>query len=204
MRRGMHDLVADHPGWEIVAEARTGRQAIEVARHARPEVMVLELSLPELSGFDAIRQARLELPATQICVFSAYEDDAMVMDAFATGARAYVTKSEPGERLLSAIEALERGEPYLSPRATEAVVRGLVHSRAGSPGVGSLDGPLTTREREIAQLFVQGLSARALASRLGITIKTVDTHRAAIMRKLGLRTMADLVRYAIRNRLLQP
>ncbi len=204
VRRGMHDLLAGHPGWEIAAEARTGRQAIEVARHERPEVMVLDLSLPELSGIDVICQARLELPATQVCVFSLHEDEAMVLDAIVAGARAYVTKSDTGPRLVGAIEALERGELYFSPRVAEVVVRGLVRVRSQGPRAGSLDGPLTAREREIAQLLVHGLGTRALATRLGIATKTVDTHRAAIMRKLGLRTMADLVRYAIRHRLVEP
>ena len=202
VRRGLRDLLGGHEGWEIAGEARTGRQAVELARRLRPDVAVVDLSLPELSGLDAIRQIRDDLPQTEICAFSMYEDELFVGDAIAAGARAYVVKSESGIRTLEAVDALARHEPYFTPRVADLVLRALVRARA-SGGSGVAD-PLTSREREVAQLLVDGLGSRAVASRLGITPKTVDTHRSAIMRKLGLSSMADLVRYAIRNRLVEP
>jgi DNA-binding NarL/FixJ family response regulator len=204
VRRGVRDLLSHHSGWEIVGEARTGRRALDLARHARPDVLVLDLSLPELSGMGVIQHVRAELPGVQVCVFSLHEDESTVLRAIAVGARGYVGKSERGLRLIAAIEALERHEPYLSPQAAEVVVRALVQGHVEGRRVASLEDPLTAREWEVAQLLVHGLGARALASRLGIGTKTVDTHRAAIMRKLGLRTMADLVRHAIRGRLTEP
>lgn len=204
VRRGLRDLLGGHEGWEIAGEARTGRQAVEVARRVRPDVVVADLSLPELSGLDAIRQIRSDLPQTEICAFSMHEDELFVGDAIAAGARAYVVKSEPGARVLEAVEALARHEPYFTPRVADLILRALIRARASGGGPGVVADPLTDREREVAQLLVEGLGSRAVASRLGITTKTVDTHRSAIMRKLGLASMADLVRYAIRNRLVEP
>lgn len=203
VRRGLRELLGGHEGWEIAGEARTGRQAVELARRLRPDVVVLDLSLPELAGLEAIRRIRADLPETEICVFSMHEDELFVGDAVAAGARAYVVKSESGTRVLEAVEALSRHEPYFTPRVADLVVRALVRARATGGGPGLPD-PLTDREREVAQLLVEGLGSRAVANRLGITTKTVDTHRSAIMRKLGLASMADLVRYAIRNRLVEP
>lgn len=203
VRRGVRDLLSEHAGWEVVKEARTGRQALEAVEETAPDVVVLDLSLPELSGIDVIRRVHAECPRTVICVFSLHEDERMVGDAIAAGARAYVGKSESAGRLVEALEALERHEVYFSPRIAEALARALVRARCPDQGDPS-SGPITDREREVTQLLVQGLGTRAVAMRLGIAPKTVDTHRAAVMRKLGLTSMADLVRYAIRNRLTEP
>lgn len=202
VRRGVRELLAAHLGWVVVGEARTGRHALDVIRRERPDVVVLDLALPDLAGIEVIRRIRPELPATGFCVFSMHEDEVFVGDALAAGARAYVVKSEPGARLLEAIEALARHEPYFSPRVADLVLLALV--RARSEAGGPIAGPLTAREREVAQFLVEGYGSRAVAQRLGITTKTVDTHRAAIMRKLGLGSMAELVRYAIRHRLVAP
>ncbi len=203
VRHGIRELLTGRPDWQIVGEARTGRQALEVARRTRPDVAVLDLSLPELAGVEAIRQIRAENPHVEICVFSMHEDETFVGDSIAAGARAYVLKSESGARLLDAVDALSRREPFFSPRVAGLVLRALVHARASEDG-GPYADPLTRREREVAQLLVEGLGSRAVANRLGITPKTVDTHRSAIMRKLGMNSMADLVRYAIRHRLVEP
>jgi DNA-binding NarL/FixJ family response regulator len=203
VRRGLRGLIGAREGWELAGEARTGRQAVELARRFSPDVVVIDLSLPELSGLDAIRQIRAEVPGVEVAVFSMHEDDVFVGDAVAAGARAYVLKSEPGGRVLDAVEALARHETYFTPRVADLLVRALVRARSGTPP-GSGTEPLTEREREVAQLLVDGLASRAVAARLGITTKTVDTHRSAIMRKLGLASIADLVRYAIRNRLVEP
>jgi DNA-binding NarL/FixJ family response regulator len=200
-RYGIHELLAGRRDWEIVGDAHTGRQALELARRARPEVVVVDLSLPEVTGVDAIRQLRAEAPEIGICAFSTHEDEELVADAFAAGARAFVLKAEPGTRLLEAIDALSRGEPFFSTRVAGLVVSALVRARAGDRPEAD---PLTPREREVAQLLAEGVGSRAVASRLGITAKTVDTHRAAIMRKLGMSSMADLVRYAIRHRMVEP
>jgi DNA-binding NarL/FixJ family response regulator len=202
VRHGVRELLGARVDWEIVGEARTGRQALDATRKTRPDVLVLDLSLPELAGVEVIRQIRGEIPDTEVCVFSMHDDELFVGDAIAAGARAYVLKSEPGTRLLEAVDALSRREPFFSPRVAGLVLKALVQAR--SDGAGSYAEPLTPREREVAQLLVEGLGSRAVANRLGITPKTVDTHRAAIMRKLGMSSMADLVRYAIRHRLVEP
>jgi DNA-binding NarL/FixJ family response regulator len=200
VRHGIRELLSARPEWEVVGEARTGRQALELARRTRPDVAVVDLSLPELAGVEVIRQLRAELPSTELCVFTMHEDEVFVGDAIAAGARAYVLKSESGTRLVEAVDALARHEPFFSPRVANLVMAALVRARGG----GVPAEPLTHRERDVAQLLVEGLGSRAVANRLGITAKTVDTHRAAIMRKLGMSSMADLVRYAIRQRIVEP
>ena len=202
VRLGIRELLGGRPDWEIVGEAQTGRQALELARRTRPDVAVLDLSLPELAGVEAIRQIRVDAPATEICVFSMHDDETFVGDSIIAGARAYVLKSEPGARLLDAVDALSRHEPFFSPRVAGLVLSALVRARAHGEEADA--DPLTVREREVAQLLVEGLGTRTVANRLGIMPKTVDTHRAAIMRKLGISSMADLVRYAIRHRMLEP
>jgi DNA-binding NarL/FixJ family response regulator len=206
VRRGLRELLGAHAGWEICGEARTGRKALEFARQLRPDVVVMDLSMPEMSGAEAIRLIRGELPDTEVAVFTVHDDEFFVSDAIEAGARAYVLKSEPAERIVDAVAALERHEPYFTSRVADLLVRALVRARTsgqnrqGPPGAT----PLTPREREVAQLLVEGLSSRAVATRLAITPKTVDTHRSAILRKLGLASMADLVRYAIRERIVEP
>jgi DNA-binding NarL/FixJ family response regulator len=202
VRNGIRELLAARPEWNVVGEARTGRQALDLARRTHPDVAVVDLSLPELAGVEAIRQIRTESPETEICVFSMHEDETFVGDAIAAGARAYVLKSESGARLVDAVDALARHEPFFSLRVAGLVLSALVQARATGPAPYAQ--PLTHREREVAQLLVEGLGSRAVASRLGITPKTVDTHRAAIMRKLGMSSMADLVRFAIRHHWSSP
>jgi DNA-binding NarL/FixJ family response regulator len=202
VRRGLKDLLAAREGWEIVGEARTGRQAVELARSLAPAVVVLDISLPELSGIEAIRRIRATSPQTEVAVFTMHEDEVFVGDAVGAGARAYVLKSEPGIRILEALDALGRHEPFFSPRVANLLVRALLRARDG--GSADTEDPLTQREREVAQLLVEGLNTRSVAARLGISTKTVDSHRSGIMRKLGLSSMADLVRYAIRHRLVDP
>lgn len=202
VRQGVRELLAGRPDWEIAGEARNGRQALELAIRLRPAVAVVDLSLPEITGVETIRQIRAQIPETEVCVFSMHEDELFVRDSITAGARAYVLKSEPAARLLDAVDALSRGEPYFSPRVASLVLKALVLTQ--TDGGRPYADPLTEREREVAQLLVEGLGSRAVANRLGITPKTVDTHRSSIMRKLGMTSMADLVRYAIRHRLVEP
>jgi DNA-binding NarL/FixJ family response regulator len=200
VRHGIRELLSSRPDWQIVGEARNGRQAVDLARRHKPDVAILDLSIPELSGIEVIRQIRGELAELEVCVFSMHEDEGFVAEAVVAGARAYVLKSEPGSRLVSAVEALARREPYFSPRVVELVLKALAQAQA--EGTRPYVGPLTPREREVIQLLVEGIGSPAVANRLGISRKTVDTHRAAIMRKLGIDSMADLVRYAIRHRIV--
>jgi DNA-binding NarL/FixJ family response regulator len=130
VRLGVRQLLSVRAGWLVVGEARDGREALELARSERPDVAVLDLTLPELSGIEVIRRIRTELPGTEVCVFSMHEDEGYVVDAVAAGARAYVLKSEPGARLLDAIDALSRKEPYFSPRMVRLVLEALVHATA--------------------------------------------------------------------------
>jgi DNA-binding NarL/FixJ family response regulator len=204
VRGGLRDLLRGREGWHICGEARTGCQAVDLARRLQPGVAVVDLSLPELSGLDAIRQIRSTLPQTEVAVFTMHEGRQFVGEALAAGARAYVLKSEPGARIVEAVAALARQEVFFTPRVAELVVSALLGAWAPGPMPMGTSDPLSPREREVAQFLIGGLAARGVAARLGISAKTVDTHRSAILRKLGLASTADLVRYAIRHRLLEP
>lgn len=197
VRRGLHGLLSDRPGWQVCAEAIDGREAVELALRHRPHIVVLDLSLPALNGVEAIRQIRREVPETEILVYTMHESEQLAREALLAGARGFVVKSDSLSHLVEAIEALARHRAFVTPRMAGAVEEGPASGRR-SP-VPAADQRLTSREREVVQLLAEGKSNKELSVILGISVKTVETHRAAIMRKLRLGAFADLVRYAIRN-----
>ncbi len=193
VRRGVRSLL-DGGRWQICGEALNGREAVEMALRLRPEIAILDISMPELNGLDATRRIHEQAPEIEILVLTMHESEAVARDIVAAGARGFVLKSEAASSLVAAVEALHRHEPFLPSRVAPPLV---VEPDAASP-------VLTVREREIVQLLSEGHSSREVAARLGITVKTADTHRTNIMRKLGLHSVTALVRYAIRNRIVQP
>lgn len=205
VREGVRALLAAQPGWEICAEAANGRQALAAALQLRPDVIVMDLLIPDLNGLDATRQIRKQLPDTEILALSAYEDFSLVQSAFDAGVRAYLFKSHVRAHLIPAIRALLDRQPYLTPEVSDILLSRIQHAAPGSHSPESVPAdpaPLTPREREIVQLLAEGLSNKEIASTLSISIKTVETHRAAIMRKLNIQSLSDLVRYAIRTRII--
>jgi DNA-binding NarL/FixJ family response regulator len=201
VRRGLRSLLETQAGWEICGEAADGRTAVELAHALLPDVVVMDIGLPQLNGFDATRQILERSRRIEILVLSIHDSDQMVREVLEAGARAYVLKSDAGRDLVAAIEAVLRRESFFSPSmvATKPDLRLPALRRSLRPS-----GALTRREREILQLLAEGHTNKAVAKLLGISVKTAETHRARVMRKLGIKSLAELVRYAIRNGFVEP
>jgi DNA-binding NarL/FixJ family response regulator len=203
VRRGVRSLLESHQGWEVCGEATTGRDAVEQSRQLRPDIVVMDLSLPELNGLDATRQILKEAPGIEVLVLTMHHSEELARDVLRAGARGYMMKSDADENLIAAVNTLRRHKPFLTSSVTGLVLDDFIRRGDGAhaelPPVG-----VTSREREIIQLVAEGRSNKEAASTLGISVKTIEAHRANIMRKLQLRTVSDLVRYAIRNKIVQP
>jgi DNA-binding NarL/FixJ family response regulator len=204
MRRGLKSLIEAHAGWEIVAEAHTGAEAATKAEELKPDIAILDISMPELNGLEAARRIRKISPRTEILILSVHYSDRLIRDILEAGVRGYVVKSDSDRDLVIAIEALANHKPFLTPQATEVMLSGLSGARGASPAdPDALKERLTSREREIVQLLSEGKSSKETAAVLGISIKTAETHRANIMRKLGIHSVSELVRYAVRNQIVE-
>jgi DNA-binding NarL/FixJ family response regulator len=202
VRRGVRALLESQPGWEVTAEATTGREAVELAKQLQPDVIVMDLSLPELNGLDATRQIVKESPRIEVLVLTMHHSEELLREVLQAGARGYVLKSDADECLVTAVDSLRQHKPYLTPGVTEFVLD--EYLRADAPLRDMRYAAVTAREREIIQLLAEGKSNKEVALALRLSPKTVEAHRANVMRKLHLRSTSDLVRYAIRNKIVQP
>ena len=202
VRRGVRALLESHPGWEVSAEGSTGREAVELVKRLHPDVVVLDLSLPELNGLDATRQIVKESPSTEVLVLTMHHSEQLARDVLQAGARGYVLKSDADQNLIAAVESLSQHKPFLTSKVTEFVLEGFMRQPESGSDLTPRDAA-TPREREIIQLLAEGHSNKEVASTLGVSVKTIEAHRANIMRKLHLRSISDLVRYAIRNKIVQ-
>jgi DNA-binding NarL/FixJ family response regulator len=182
---------------QVVAEARDGHEAIAEASRARPDVVVIDISMPRLNGIDATRRLTTEMPGIKVIALSMNSDRRYVIAMLEAGAKGYLMKSAASEELLLALAAVSAGETYLSPAVAGGVVERAL--RAGSPETEAPKNPLSAREREVLQLIAEGKSSKEIAKALGIAVPTVETHRRQIMTKLNLRTIAELTKYAIRE-----
>lgn len=200
VREGVRRLVENVPGWEVCGEANDGRAAVALAEKLKPDVVVLDLGMPELGGIEAARQIRRALAATEVLVFTGEEDEQVIHEVFAAGARSYIVKGDVASHLIAAIEALGQHKHYFTTKTSEVVFARYLNGQSGA-GSDKTEG-LTPREREVVQLLAEGKANKQVAAVLGISIKTVETHRAAVMRKLRLESFADLVRYAIRQKII--
>jgi DNA-binding NarL/FixJ family response regulator len=203
VRRGVRSLLESHEGWKVCGEATTGRDAVEQSRQLRPDVVVMDLSLPELNGLDAIRQILKDAPGIEVLVLTMHHSEELIRDVLQAGARGYVMKSDADDNLIRAVDSLRQHQPFLTSTVTGLVLDDYVRRRDAAQADFVAVG-VTSREREIIQLIAEGQSNKEVASMLGISVKTVEAHRGNIMRKLRLRTASDLVRYAIRNHIVQP
>jgi DNA-binding NarL/FixJ family response regulator len=200
VRRGMRLMLDEHEGWKVCGEAANGREAVRLALELKPDIAVLDLEMPELNGLEATRQIKKELPSIEVLIYTMHETEQLIRQVIAAGARAYVLKSDAGQYLIEAVEALSRHKPFFTSKASETLLENIRRS-VGNSGAASV---LTDREREIVQLLGEGQVNKEIASTLGISVKTVETHRAAIMRKLEINSIVELVHYAIRNNLVKP
>jgi DNA-binding NarL/FixJ family response regulator len=200
VRQGLRALIEKRSEWEVCGEAADGRSAVALAEKVQPDVAVVDFGMPELNGLEATRQIKRVLPACEILVFTGTEDEELIHKIFAAGARSYILKNDMTHHLVSAIEALSHHKHYFTGAVSEVLFARYLDGTPAHDGGGS---ELTSREREIVQLLAEGQSNKQVASTLGISVKTVETHRATIMRKLRCDSFAELVRYAIRQKIVQ-
>jgi DNA-binding NarL/FixJ family response regulator len=203
-RDGIRSLLQSHAGWEICGEASTGREAIAKSKELRPDVVILDISMPDLNGADAARRIRKESANTEVLILSMHYSDQLIREIVDAGASGYVLKSDSEHDLLVAVETLARHKPFFTSQATE-VIQGKFS--LGIPVAiipTSLASRVTSREREIIQLLSEGKKNKEIASLLNISIKTVETHRSNVMRKLEMHSVTELVRYAVRNQIIEP
>lgn len=203
VRQGLRKILESRDDWEICGEATDGRAAVELALRLKPDVVIMDLLMSELNGLEATRQIRRGLPETEILVFTMHEAVELIREVLAAGARGYVLKSEPGQRVIEAIVALSQRQPYFTPVVSETLLNAFLSNGMDREDVSAFN-VLTERERVVIQLLAEGKGNKDVASSLGISPKTVESHRSAIMRKLGLHSIAEIVHYAIRNKLVEP
>jgi DNA-binding NarL/FixJ family response regulator len=200
VRQGVRAVLEGQAGWVVCGEASTGREAVAKAIDLQPDVVVLDISMPELNGLEATRQIRRAVSA-KILILTVHESDQVVTEVLDAGAHGYVLKTDAGRTLVEAIRALLRHQEFLTERVHVVAARGAGRRRAA---VTRASGRLTPREREVLQLLTEGKSNKEIGVVLGVTTKTAETHRAHILAKLHLHSMSELVRYAIRNRIIEP
>jgi DNA-binding NarL/FixJ family response regulator len=202
VRRGLRALVESRPGWEVCAEAVNGREAVDKALEFKPDVAILDIGMPELNGLEATRQIVKTNPQTEVLILTMHQSDEVVREVLKAGARGYVLKSDADQDLVAAVEMLLEHKPFLTPNVTDVVLSRYlsIHEQLDS----QLQPRLTAREREIIQLLSEGKSNKEVAATLDISTRTVETHRATIMHKLGISSISELVRYAIRNKMVEP
>jgi DNA-binding NarL/FixJ family response regulator len=200
VRRGIKSLLGAHSDWQVCGEATDGKEALEKVTQLNPDVLILDLNMPELNGLEVTRQVHKMCPQVEVLVLTVQDSEQVMRQVLDAGARGYVLKSDAGDKLLSAIETVRRHHLFLSPRTSR-----MLH---GSSAPLAKDGatpkqPLSPRERQILQLLAEGKSTKEVATALDITTKTAETHRSNIMRKLDMHHVTELVRYAIRNQIVQ-
>ena len=199
VRKGVRDVIQGHPGWQVCGEASDGQEALDLALKEKPDVVVLDVGLPSLNGVALTRRLHNALPRTRVLLFTMHDDDETISGGLAAGARGFVLKSDSENHLEAAISALGANRPYFSPPVSEVLLDAALNQRKRT----RLES-FTTRELEVAQLIAEGHNNKQVARRLNISNKTVESHRAAAMRKAGARTAAELVRFAIKNNLIEP
>lgn len=203
MRRGLRGLLETHDGWQVCGEAGNGREAVEMAIAIKPDAVVLDMSMPELNGLEAATQIRAALPETEILIFTMHESEELIREALSAGVRAVVVKSDVEGHLIAAVESILQHSAYFSPRVSETLRNALIRSPEDT-GSNAPTGGLTDRELEVTRLLAEGKSNKEVATALSITARTVETHRANIMRKLEINSIVELVHYAVRNKLVSP
>ena len=198
MREGLMSLMANEPDLEVVGDASDGRQAVQLAKRLKPDLVVMDISMPGLSGIEATRQILDEVAQARVLALSMHSDPRFVAGALEAGAHGYMIKDCTSQELLECIRTVAGGGTYLSPQVAEVVVKGFVR-RVGEETGTPPASVLTPREREVLQLLVEGHTVKAIAERIHLGVKTVETHRRNIMEKLGLKNMVDLIKYAMRE-----
>jgi DNA-binding NarL/FixJ family response regulator len=200
VREGLKTLLQSQPKWKICDEASTGREAVEKARQHKPDIIVLDFSMPELNGLEATRQIRRILPHTEVLILTMHDSEQLAKEVLQAGARGYLLKTHAKKQLVPAVAALAEHQPYFDSKVSSLMLDAFLNpAKAAAESTDRL----TSREREIVQLIAEGRTSKEVAATLGLSAKTVEAHRANIMNKLDLRSTPQLVLYAVRNRIVQ-
>ncbi len=200
-RKGIRSLLEDHAGWEVCGEARDGREAVEYAGKLKPDVLLLDIGMPNLNGLDAARQILATNPEARILILTVHDSEQTVREVLAVGARGFLLKSDAGRELVAAVEALQQRRTFFTSRVAQMMLDGYLRPQDNSDPSGQC--VLTPREREVIQLVAEGKSTKEVAMALSLSVKTAETHRTNLMRKLDLHSVAALTLYAVRNGIVQ-
>jgi DNA-binding NarL/FixJ family response regulator len=198
MREGLRLLLKNEAGVEVCGVAKTGREAVDQAMKLQPDIVVLDMSMPELTGLEAARKIKRALPQTEILIFTANENEDVIRQVFDAGAKSYIQKSEASSYLLDAIRALREHKPFFTSNVAEVLFAKFVNSSGERRGAHN-GNTLSEREREVVRLLGAGSSNKEVAAELGISTRTVEVHRATVMKKLGAKSFSELIRWGIRN-----
>jgi DNA-binding NarL/FixJ family response regulator len=201
VRRGIVATLAEIARWEVVGEAIDGAQAVELAAQLKPDVCILDMTMPVLNGLDAARAILEANPKTRVLILTVHESEQLIREVFKVGARGYLLKSDAGHELLSAIDTLLKDRLYFTSKVAHLVLEGYL--RADGTTDSETAGALSPRERQIVQLLAEGRTNKEIARALSISVKTAETHRSNIMRKMQFGSLSDLVRYAIKNGMIE-
>jgi DNA-binding NarL/FixJ family response regulator len=206
VRKGLRSLLEAQPGWQVTAEACDGREAVEKARQIKPDVTVLDISMPALNGLEAARQMIKNDARAKILILTMHESDPLIREVLDAGARGYVLKSDASRDLVTAVNAVRSNKTFFTAKVAQIVLDGYLDKKpkkVDEKTGGEIHSRLTPRQREIVQLLAEGKSSKEVAVALGLSVKTAETHRANIMRRLDCHSVSELVRYAVRNNIIE-
>jgi DNA-binding NarL/FixJ family response regulator len=202
VRQGLRSLLESRSGWEVCGEASNGREAVEMSVALKPEIMIMDIAMPTMTGLEATRQILKASPKTQVIVLTMHESEELLREVLDAGARGYVLKTDKGRELISAVDAVCNHNTFFTSRVAEMVLHGYLETRNGALKPMNRAQSLTPREKEVLHLVADGKSNKEVAAGLSISVKTAEAHRINIMRKLNAQSVVDLVKYAMRNNML--
>jgi DNA-binding NarL/FixJ family response regulator len=203
MRQGIRSVLERQSGWTVCGEAVNGREAVAMAKRLSPDIAIIDITMPELNGLEAARQIRREMPSVEVLILTMHDSDVLIAGALEAGARGCILKTDSARLLVAAVEAVAQHKPFFAGKVAEVVMGSSLIAKDVEESTLALDHRLSAREREVIQLVAEGRTNKEIATKLNISVKTVDAHRTNIMRRLSLHSTAELVRYAIRNKIIE-
>jgi DNA-binding NarL/FixJ family response regulator len=201
VRKGLCAILQEQEGWVVAAEANDGREAVSRAIEVKPDIAIMDIGMPVLNGLEATRQILRNIPRVKVLVLTVHDSDSVIREAIDAGAHGYLLKTDAGADLIHAVESLQSNKTFFTAKAAKILLEGYLPGNVAPKGKNDL---LTHRQREILQLLAEGKSSREVALSLNLSVKTIETHRSNIMQRLDCHTVTELVRYAIRNHIIQP